>query len=110
MINAQHEKLCMLARLKSDRALAALATELSVRAALAVKVDALSQSVKNARSYAANDISFGGNVASIEAFCASQTKRIHAEIQKSNVRIASLKVNAANEFGRVTVLEKLLKA
>lgn len=109
MKNMQHENLCMLARLKSDRALGALAREFSVRAGLIEQMQALGVSVRDARSYAANDISFGSNVANVEVFCASRMKQLKIQLNKCDAKISELKAHAANEFGRVIVLEKLLK-
>jgi hypothetical protein len=109
MKKIQREDLCALARLKSDRVMAALAREMSMRDKLSKTIDALHDSVREARFYAAEDALFGSNVSKIESFCALHTKRLQLDLQRCDMRILGLRANAAREFGRVTVLEKILK-
>lgn len=109
MTQIKHQDLCALARLKSDRALTALSVQIARHAEIVTEIEGLIAERRSAYSYAESDVSFGPKLAKIDARCENQTRKLTHELQAIAIKIVDLKTQAARDFGRVTVLEKLLK-
>jgi uncharacterized protein YlxW (UPF0749 family) len=109
MSGQKHQALCNLARIKSDRALQALSGEMAARAKILSSMEEVRAAQQEAYVYAAQDITYGAKLGTVEAYAKATLAQLNAQLTTLDARIATLKAEAAREFGRVTVLEKLLK-